>query len=76
MKLVEVICGYTTSDVVTNTIVQLSKILGKLPINVNDCIGFADTRILIPVINEGFADINEIDSVMKLVMTHPINVLE
>jgi 3-hydroxybutyryl-CoA dehydrogenase len=54
MKLVEVICGYTTSDGVTNTIVQLSKILGKLPVEVNDFPGFVMNIICLFVLMKLF----------------------
>ena len=83
MKLVEVIRGYATSDAVTNTIMQLSKELGKDPVEVNDYPGFVANRILMPMINEaiytlyeGVAGVNEIDTVMKLGMAHPMGPLQ
>ena len=83
MKLVEVIRGYATSDKVTNTVMQLSKELGKDPVEVNDYPGFVANRILMPMINEaiytlyeGVAGVNEIDTVMKLGMAHPMGPLQ
>ncbi|MBU0696559.1 MAG: 3-hydroxybutyryl-CoA dehydrogenase [Bacteroidetes bacterium] len=83
MKLVEVIRGYATSDEVTNTIMELSKTLGKSPVEVNDYPGFVANRILMPMINEaiyslyeGVAGVNEIDTVMKLGMAHPMGPLQ
>jgi 3-hydroxybutyryl-CoA dehydrogenase len=83
MKLVEVIRGYSTSDDVTNTIMELSRALGKVPVEVNDYPGFVANRILMPMINEaiytlyeGVAGINEIDTVMKLGMAHPMGPLQ
>src|SRR5678809_955601 len=77
MKLVEVINGYSTSREVTNTIVELSKQLGKTPCVVNDYPGFIANRILLPMINEaiyslyeGVAGVEEIDTVMKLSLIH------
>ena len=79
MKLVEVIKGYATSEAVTATIMELSKDLGKTPVEVNDYPGFVANRILIPMINEaiytlheGVAGVEEIDAVMKLGMAHPM----
>lgn len=79
MKLVEVIRGYATSDEVTESIVELSKTLGKIPVEVNDYPGFVANRILMPMINEaiytlyeGVAGVSEIDTVMKLGMAHPM----
>ncbi len=79
MKLVEVIRGYATSDEVTETIMELSKGLGKTPTEVNDYPGFIANRILMPMINEaiyslyeGVAGVEEIDTVMKLGMAHPM----
>ena len=73
MKLVEIIRGYSTSDEVTSTIMELSKTLGKVPTEVNDYPGFVANRILMPMINEsietlynGVAGVEEIDTVMKL----------
>jgi len=83
MKLVEIIRGYSTSDVVTNTIMELSKQLGKVPVEVNDYPGFVANRILMPMINEaisslheGVAGVYEIDTVMKLGMAHPMGPLQ
>lgn len=83
MKLVEVIRGYSTSDEVTSTIMELSKTLGKIPVEVNDYPGFIANRILMPMINEaiyslyeGVAGVNEIDTVMKLGMAHPMGPLQ
>ncbi|WP_298498403.1 3-hydroxybutyryl-CoA dehydrogenase [uncultured Algibacter sp.] len=83
MKLVEIIRGYNTSDHVTNTIMELSKTLGKNPVEVNDYPGFVANRILMPMINESIetlynavAGVNEIDTVMKLGMAHPMGPLQ
>ncbi len=83
MKLVEVIRGYATSDEVTDKVMTLSKELGKSPVEVNDYPGFVANRILIPMINEaiityheGVAGIEEIDTVMKLGMAHPMGPLQ
>lgn len=83
MKLVEVIRGYATSNEVTNTIMELSKKLGKVPVEVNDYPGFVANRILMPMINEaiislheGVAGVEEIDTVMKLGMAHPMGPLQ
>jgi 3-hydroxybutyryl-CoA dehydrogenase len=83
MKLVEVIRGYATSDEVTNTIMEMSKNLGKVPVEVNDYPGFVANRILMPMINEaiyslfeGVAGVQEIDTVMKLGMAHPMGPLQ
>ena len=83
MKLVEVINGYSTSKEVTNAIVELSKQLGKVPCVVNDYPGFIANRILMPMINEaiyslyeGVAGVEEIDTVMKLGMAHPMGPLQ
>jgi 3-hydroxybutyryl-CoA dehydrogenase len=82
MKLVEVIRGYSTSDEVTATILDLSKKLGKVPVEVNDLPGFVANKILMPMINEaiytlyeGTAGVEEIDTVMKLGMAHPMGPL-
>lgn len=79
MKLVEVIRGYATSDEVTETIMKMSKNLGKIPTEVNDYPGFVANKILMPMINEaiitlheGTAGVEEIDTVMKLGMAHPM----
>ena len=83
MKLVEVINGYSTSKEVTDRIVELSKQLGKTPCVVNDYPGFIANRILLPMINEaiyslyeGVAGVEEIDTVMKLGMAHPMGPLQ
>jgi 3-hydroxybutyryl-CoA dehydrogenase len=83
MKLVEVIRGYATTDDVTKTVMELSKQLGKEPVEVNDYPGFVANRILMPMINEaiytlyeGVAGVNEIDTVMKLGMAHPMGPLQ
>lgn len=83
MKLVEIIRGYSTSDEVTTTIMELSKQLGKTPTEVNDYPGFVANRILMPMINEaietlfnGVAGVEEIDTVMKLGMAHPMGPLQ
>nr|WP_298999081.1 3-hydroxybutyryl-CoA dehydrogenase [uncultured Allomuricauda sp.] len=83
MKLVEIIRGYSTSDEVTQTIMELSKKLGKTPTEVNDYPGFVANRILMPMINEaietlynGVAGVKEIDTVMKLGMAHPMGPLQ
>lgn len=83
MKLVEVIRGYATSDEVTETIMELSKKLSKIPVEANDYPGFVSNRILIPMINEaiytlheGVAGVEEIDTVMKLGMAHPMGPLQ
>jgi 3-hydroxybutyryl-CoA dehydrogenase len=83
MKLVEVIRGYSTSDEVTSLIMNLSKNLDKIPVEVNDYPGFVANRILMPMINEaiftlfeGVAGIEEIDTVMKLGMAHLMGPLQ
>ena len=83
MKLVEVIRGYSTSDEVTQTIMDLSVKLKKVPVEVNDYPGFVANRILMPMINEaiqtlyeGVAGVSEIDTVMKLGMAHPMGPLQ
>ncbi|HEU5148276.1 MAG TPA: 3-hydroxybutyryl-CoA dehydrogenase [Chryseosolibacter sp.] len=83
MKLVEVIRGYNTSDDVTSTIMELSRKIGKIPVEVNDYPGFVANRILMPMINEaiyalheGVAGVEEIDTVMKLGMAHPMGPLQ
>lgn len=82
MKLVEVIRGYNTTDAITATIMDLSKKLGKVPVEVNDYPGFVANKILMPMINEaiitlheGTAGVEEIDTVMKLGMAHPMGPL-
>ncbi|QBA65620.1 3-hydroxyacyl-CoA dehydrogenase family protein [Muriicola soli] len=83
MKLVEIIRGYSTSDTTANTIMELSLNLGKTPTEVNDYPGFVSNRILMPMINEaietlynGVAGVEEIDTVMKLGMAHPMGPLQ
>ena len=83
MKLVEIIRGYNTSNEVTHLIMELSKKLGKIPVEVNDYPGFVANRILMPMINEsietlynGVAGVAEIDTVMKLGMAHPMGPLQ
>lgn len=83
MKLVEVIRGYSTSDEVTKEIMEMSQSLGKIPVEVNDYPGFIANRILMPMINEavyslyeGVAGVEEIDTVMKLGMAHPMGPLQ
>ncbi len=83
MKLVEIINGYATKNDVTTTIVELSKKLGKIPCVVNDYPGFIANRILMPMINEaisslheGVAGVEEIDTIMKLGMAHPMGPLQ
>ena len=83
MKLVEVIRGYGTSQEVTDAIMDLAKQLGKTPTEVNDYPGFVANRILMPMINEaiyalyeGVAGVEEIDTVMKLGMAHPMGPLQ
>lgn len=82
MKLVEVIRGYSTSTETTAKIVELSKKLGKVPVEANDYPGFVANRILMPMINEaietlyhGVAGVEEIDTIMKLGMAHPMGPL-
>lgn len=83
MKLVEVIKGYSTSNKTLQTIMELSKIIGKVPVEVNDFPGFVANKILMPMINEaiitlheGVAGVEEIDTVMKLGMAHPMGPLQ
>lgn len=83
MKLVEVIRGYSTSDEVLNTVMDLSRKISKIPTEVNDYPGFIANRILMPMINEaieslyhGVAGVSEIDTVMKLGMAHPMGPLQ
>lgn len=82
MKLVEVIRGYSTSNEVNEQVFEISKQLGKVPVEVNDYPGFVANRILMPMINEaiytlyeGVAGVEEIDTVMKLGMGHPMGPL-
>ena len=83
MQLVEIINGYTTSNEVTKTIFELSKKLHKVPVEVTDYPGFIANRILMPMINEAIetlytnvAGVEEIDTVMKLGMAHPMGPLQ
>jgi 3-hydroxybutyryl-CoA dehydrogenase len=83
MKLVEVIRGYATSDETTNIVMELSRKLEKAPVEVNDYPGFVANRILMPMINEAIytlyenvAGVEEIDTVMKLGMAHPMGPLQ
>jgi len=83
MKLVEVINGYATKKEITDTIVELSKRLEKIPCVVNDYPGFIANRILMPMVNEaiyslheGVAGVEEIDTIMKLGMAHPMGPLQ
>lgn len=83
MKLVEIIKGYSTSQETFDTIYEMSRTLGKVPVEVNDYPGFVANRILMPMINEsietlynGVAGVEEIDTVMKLGMAHPMGPLQ
>lgn len=83
MKLVEVIRGYATADAVTASVMEISRKLDKVPVEVNDYPGFVSNRILMPMINEaietlfeGVAGVEEIDTVMKLGMAHPMGPLQ
>lgn len=83
MKLVEIINGYATGKHVSDTIVALSRQLGKVPCTVNDYPGFIANKILMPMINEaiyslyeGIAGVEEIDTIMKLGMAHPMGPLQ
>lgn len=83
MKLIEVIRGYSTSDEVCKLIMDTSKKLNKIPVEVNDYPGFVANKILMPMINEaiitlyeGVAGVEEIDTVMKLGMAHPMGPLQ
>ncbi|TKC09266.1 3-hydroxybutyryl-CoA dehydrogenase [Pedobacter frigoris] len=83
MKLVEVIRGYATSNETTEAVMELSRKLAKVPVEVNDYPGFVANRILMPMINEaiytlyeGVAGVEEIDTVMKLGMAHPMGPLQ
>jgi len=83
MKLVEVIRGKSTSDAVTKVVMETSRLLKKVPVEVNDAPGFVANRILMPMINEaiytlheGVAGVEEIDTVMKLGMSHPMGPLQ
>jgi 3-hydroxybutyryl-CoA dehydrogenase len=83
MKLVEVIRGKSTSGAVTNSVMEISRLLKKIPVEVNDAPGFVANRILMPMINEAIytlyeavAGVAEIDMVMKLGMAHPMGPLQ
>ena len=83
MKLVEIIRGYATSNEVMKTIIELSKKINKIPVEVNDYPGFVANRILMPMINESIetlynnvAGVEEIDTIMKLGMAHPMGPLQ
>ncbi|MFL1011416.1 3-hydroxyacyl-CoA dehydrogenase family protein [Flavisericum labens] len=83
MQLVEIIRGYNTTDEITKSIMELSKTLNKTPVEVNDYPGFVANRILMPMLNEsietlynGVAGVDEIDTVMKLGMAHPMGPLQ
>lgn len=83
MKLVEVIRGYATSNETTQAVMELSKSLTKIPVEVNDYPGFVANKILMPMINEaiitlyeGVAGVEEIDTVVKLGMAHPMGPLQ
>jgi 3-hydroxybutyryl-CoA dehydrogenase len=83
MKLVEIIRGYATSDETTAKVVEMSKMLSKIPVECNDYPGFVANRILMPMINEaiislfeGVAGVKEIDTIMKLGMAHPMGPLK
>jgi len=82
MKLVEVIRGQLTSDATANAILDVTKKLGKTPVEVNDYPGFVSNRVLMPMINEaiftlyeGVATRESIDGIMKLGMNHPMGPL-
>jgi 3-hydroxybutyryl-CoA dehydrogenase len=83
MRLIEIISGYKTSPEVLKTIIELSKAIGKTPVPANDYAGFVANRILMPMINEaiialheGVAGVEEIDTIMKLGMAHPMGPLQ
>lgn len=83
MKLVEIIRGYSTSKETMEAIVEMTKTLGKIPVEANDYPGFVSNRILVPMINEaiyalfeGVAGVEEIDQVMMLGMAHPMGPLQ
>lgn len=83
MKLVEIINGYATANIVTEKVIELSVKLGKTPCVVNDYPGFISNRILMPMINEaiislqeGVATVEDIDRIMKLGMAHPMGPLQ
>jgi 3-hydroxybutyryl-CoA dehydrogenase len=83
MKLVEIIRGYATTEIITHQISKLTEMLDKVPVVVNDYPGFISNRILMPMINEaitalheGVAGVREIDTIMKLGMGHPMGPLQ
>jgi 3-hydroxybutyryl-CoA dehydrogenase len=83
MKLVEIIGGYKTDKQTLDTIVELTKAIGKVPAVTQDYPGFISNRVLIPMINEailsleeGVAGVEEIDTIMKLGMAHPMGPLQ
>jgi len=83
MKLVEIVRGYATSNEVMKTIIELSKKINKIPVEVNDYPGFVANRILMPMINESIetlynnvAGVEEIDTIIKLGMAHPMGPLQ
>ena len=83
MKLIEIIRGYNTTDEVCESIMEIARALGKVPVEVNDSPGFVANKILLPMINEaiitlseGTAGLEEIDTVMKLGMAHPMGPLQ
>jgi 3-hydroxybutyryl-CoA dehydrogenase len=83
MKLIEIIRGYNTGDDVCEAVMEISRNLGKVPVEVNDGPGFVANKILLPMINEaiitlseGTAGVEEIDTVMKLGMAHPMGPLQ
>ena len=83
MKLVEIINGYSTTKETTDAVIQMSASLGKVPVSCNDYPGFVANRILMPMINEaiialheGVAGVEEIDTIMKLGMAHPMGPLQ
>ena len=83
MKLVEIINGYNTSKETANAVIEMSASLGKVPVSCNDYPGFVANRILMPMINEaiialheGVAGVEEIDTIMKLGMAHPMGPLQ
>jgi 3-hydroxybutyryl-CoA dehydrogenase len=83
MKLIEIIRGYNTTDEVCESVMEIARVLGKVPVEVNDSPGFVANKILLPMINEaiitlseGTAGLEEIDTVMKLGMAHPMGPLQ
>lgn len=83
MKLIEVICGLNTDEETKSTIIELSKEIGKTPVEVEEAPGFVVNRILIPMINEGIgiyadgvASVEDVDTAMKLGANHPMGPLE